>query len=111
GGAPPAAAGGGGASGSAPQRRLGRRSEGGDRRGGRRGAIGAAAPAPRGGAMRLIRMWWPGLVLALLSLARPASATPLDPFAGALPWERLAAAHPGDWAKYAMRTGEGTTGP
>ena len=61
--------------------------------------------------MSLVETRWLGLVVVLLSFARPAAATPLDPFAGALPWEKLAAAHPGDWAEYAMRTGEGTTGP
>jgi len=44
-----------------------------------------------------------------LLLAPPAAA--LDAFAGALPWDRLASAHPGEWAEYAMRAEGRVTGP
>ena len=49
-------------------------------------------------------------LFVLLVCASRAGAAPL-PFAEALPWARVAAAHAGDWAEYAVRVGEHPVGP
>lgn len=53
----------------------------------------------------------PLLFAFVLLAALPAWASAPLPFAGALPWERVANAHPGEWAEYVVRVGDHPVGP
>ncbi|WP_373047708.1 hypothetical protein [Vulgatibacter sp.] len=55
-------------------------------------------------------MRWLLLILLLAAPGRAGAAAP-PPFADALPWERLAGAHPGDWAEYVVHVGGHPVGP